>query len=273
MRRLRHRAATWSPSRRPARPGHINAMATGVRHFVAAYPPETLAPGDVLITNDPWMTAGQINDITVVTPVFRDGGVVALLRQHLPLARHRRARSCRPRRAEVYRGGAAACRSSKLAARRAAERGAARDRSARTSARRTRRSATCTPRPPANDVGARSLLRCMDEFGLDTLDAVGDGDHRALRAAMRAAIARAARRRLRGRGAGATASASAIALQGRGDGARRRDRARLRRLLAAEPARHQRRAQLHPRLRLVRDEGGASRPRCRTTRARSGRCA
>src|SRR5450631_2106939 len=32
-------------------PGHINAMATGVRHFLASYPPQELAPGDVLVTN------------------------------------------------------------------------------------------------------------------------------------------------------------------------------------------------------------------------------
>ena len=54
-------------------PGHINAMATGMRHLLAAYPPERLSEGDVLLTNDPWMTAGQINDITVATPVFRKG--------------------------------------------------------------------------------------------------------------------------------------------------------------------------------------------------------
>src|SRR4051812_49903425 len=53
-------------------PGHINAMATGVRHFVAAHPPGTLEPGDILLTNDPWMTAGQINDLTVCSPVFRE---------------------------------------------------------------------------------------------------------------------------------------------------------------------------------------------------------
>jgi N-methylhydantoinase B len=58
-------------------PGHINAMATCMRHFMAAYPESELEPGDVLITNDPWMTAGQINDITLVTPIFRDGRVVA----------------------------------------------------------------------------------------------------------------------------------------------------------------------------------------------------
>jgi N-methylhydantoinase B len=58
-------------------PGHINAMATCMRHFMAAYPENALEPGDVLITNDPWMTAGQINDITLVTPIFRQGIVVA----------------------------------------------------------------------------------------------------------------------------------------------------------------------------------------------------
>src|SRR3954452_25640130 len=58
-------------------PGHINAMATGVQHFLRVYPPETLSPGDVLLTNDPWMTAGQINDITILTPVFRNDRPVA----------------------------------------------------------------------------------------------------------------------------------------------------------------------------------------------------
>src|SRR6476660_2643538 len=42
-------------------PGHINAMATSMHHFLHAYPLNSLAPGDVLLTNDPWMTAGQIN--------------------------------------------------------------------------------------------------------------------------------------------------------------------------------------------------------------------
>lgn len=58
-------------------PGHINAMATGVKHFLTIFPPAALVPGDVLITNDPWLTAGQVNDMTVVTPVFSGGKVVA----------------------------------------------------------------------------------------------------------------------------------------------------------------------------------------------------
>lgn len=59
-------------------PGHINSMATGMVHFLSTFPADTLEPGDVLITNDPWKTASQLNDITVATPVFKDGRLVAL---------------------------------------------------------------------------------------------------------------------------------------------------------------------------------------------------
>ena len=49
-----------------------------VKALLKKYPPETLKPGDVLITNDPWLCAGHLFDIAVVTPVFREGRVVAL---------------------------------------------------------------------------------------------------------------------------------------------------------------------------------------------------
>src|SRR5215218_2645448 len=52
-------------------PGHINAMATCIHHFLAVYPAETLRSGDVLITNDPQKTSGHLHDFTVITPVFR----------------------------------------------------------------------------------------------------------------------------------------------------------------------------------------------------------
>jgi 5-oxoprolinase (ATP-hydrolysing)/N-methylhydantoinase A len=50
-----------------------------VKALLARYPIETLVPGDVLITNDPWLCAGHLFDIAVVTPVFRDGKVVGLM--------------------------------------------------------------------------------------------------------------------------------------------------------------------------------------------------
>ena len=58
-------------------PGHINSMATGMIHFLDRFPVEDLKPGDVLVTNDPWKTASQLNDITIATPVFKNGRVVA----------------------------------------------------------------------------------------------------------------------------------------------------------------------------------------------------
>lgn len=51
-------------------PGHVNAMADAVAHFIEHIGPETMADGDVYITNDPWMGTGHLHDITVVTPVF-----------------------------------------------------------------------------------------------------------------------------------------------------------------------------------------------------------
>lgn len=58
-------------------PGHINSMALAMKHVLAAYPADTLEPGDVLITNDPWKTSGHLNDVTICSPVFRDGRCVA----------------------------------------------------------------------------------------------------------------------------------------------------------------------------------------------------
>ncbi len=57
-------------------PGHINSLASAMRHFLAAFPAQELEPGDVLITNDPWKTSGQLNDLSIVTPVFYEGRLV-----------------------------------------------------------------------------------------------------------------------------------------------------------------------------------------------------
>ncbi|MCH6552287.1 MAG: hydantoinase B/oxoprolinase family protein, partial [Planctomycetes bacterium] len=51
-------------------PGHLGSLGIGVKHFVAAFDAGSLAPGDVLITNDPWLVSGHKHDITVVIPVF-----------------------------------------------------------------------------------------------------------------------------------------------------------------------------------------------------------
>jgi len=58
-------------------PGHINSMARCIMHVLDEYPAETLEPGDVIITNDPWLTSGHHYDVTVVTPIFRQEKLVA----------------------------------------------------------------------------------------------------------------------------------------------------------------------------------------------------
>ncbi len=50
-----------------------------VRHLLRAFPRDALADGDVLVTNDPWMCAGHLYDLAVVTPVFRRGALVGLV--------------------------------------------------------------------------------------------------------------------------------------------------------------------------------------------------
>ena len=59
-------------------PGHVNSMMESVSHFLAKFPPATLQPGDHLITNDPWLGTGHLHDLTVVTPAFHRGRLVAL---------------------------------------------------------------------------------------------------------------------------------------------------------------------------------------------------
>ena len=59
-------------------PGHVNAMARAVGNFLDRHPLAQLRPGDVLLTNDPWLATGHLNDFTVVTPVFDGERPVAL---------------------------------------------------------------------------------------------------------------------------------------------------------------------------------------------------
>ncbi len=54
-------------------PGHVNTMAEAVGHFIAELPAEEMHPGDTYVTNDPWKGTGHLHDITMVSPVFRDG--------------------------------------------------------------------------------------------------------------------------------------------------------------------------------------------------------
>ncbi len=57
-------------------PGHVNAMADAVAHFIRRIGRQNILEGDVYITNDPWEGTGHLHDITMVTPSFHKGALV-----------------------------------------------------------------------------------------------------------------------------------------------------------------------------------------------------
>ena len=60
-----------------ATPGQAGAMALGIQKLVKGLPEDSLRPGDVYITNDPWALAGHLNDVCVLSPIFHRGQTVA----------------------------------------------------------------------------------------------------------------------------------------------------------------------------------------------------
>ncbi|WP_171175440.1 hydantoinase B/oxoprolinase family protein [Ruegeria sp. HKCCD8929] len=57
-------------------PGHINTMAEAVMHLRERFPVQTMKPGDIYMTNDPWLASGHLNDFLLMMPTFRNGKVV-----------------------------------------------------------------------------------------------------------------------------------------------------------------------------------------------------
>lgn len=168
-------------------PGHINAMATSMKHFLAAFPPDKLAPGDVLITNDPWMTAGQINDITITTPFFKNGQLVALFANTCHSADiGGRILSAEAR--EVFEEGL------RLPIMKLFDRGEPNQvlmQIVRVNVRQPDEViGDFYAQTASNDAGGRALLEMMEEFGLDSIDHVAEEIIRRSEQAVRGEIAK-----------------------------------------------------------------------------------
>ena len=58
-------------------PSFTGTLPKTLEAVLAKFPAETLAPGDVVITNDPWIGTGHLNDISMVHPIHRDGRLIA----------------------------------------------------------------------------------------------------------------------------------------------------------------------------------------------------
>ena len=168
-------------------PGHINAMATSMKHFLAAFPPDRLAPGDVLITNDPWQTAGQINDITITTPIFKNGKLVALFANTCHSADiGGRILSAEAR--EVFEEGL------RIPIMKLFDRGEPNKilmQIVRTNVRQPDEViGDFYAQTSCNETGGRALLEMMDEFQLDSIDEVAEEIIRRSETAVRAEIAK-----------------------------------------------------------------------------------
>ncbi len=170
-------------------PGHINAMATCIHHFLAVYPAETLRPGDVLITNDPQKTSGHLHDFTVITPIFRSSHAPTLVGffgntcHVLDIGGRGLGTDAR----SVYEEGLF------VPITRLYDAGVENRELVKLLAANVR-----TPEPvlgdihaqvAGNDVGGRRLLEFMDEFGMESLEPLADAVIERSERAMRAAIA------------------------------------------------------------------------------------
>ena len=58
-------------------PSFIGTLPVTVKAFIREIGLADMRPGDVLVTNTPWIATGHLNDITVAKPIFRKGRIVA----------------------------------------------------------------------------------------------------------------------------------------------------------------------------------------------------
>jgi N-methylhydantoinase B len=177
-------------------PGHINAMAASVIHFLTKYPVSVMNEGDVFITNDPWMGTGHLNDFTVVSPTFRKGKVVALFActSHVVDVG---GRGFGADATQVYEEGL------HVPIMRLANRGEMNE-----TLLEMVRSNVRTPvevegdlyaLAACNEIGSRRLIEMMDEFGLESVDGLGQHIITTSHAAMLTEIAKLPRGRYQNR--------------------------------------------------------------------------
>jgi N-methylhydantoinase B len=167
-------------------PGHVNAMAESVAHFISEIGAQNIFEGDVYLTNDPWMGTGHLHDITVVTPVFRKGVLVGFFASTAHVV-DIGGRGFGPDGREVYEEGLL------IPISKFAERGEVNNMLIRIVRANVR-----TPDQTVGDLyslaacnaaGDRRLQAMLDEFGIDDLDGLSEFILTASRRATEAAIA------------------------------------------------------------------------------------
>ncbi len=152
-------------------PGHVNSMARAVVHFLAAFPATSMRPGDIFITNDPWKGTGHLHDFTVVTPVFRGDRLVALFASTCHVI-DIGGRGMGPDARQVFEEGLY------VPIMRFASASGVNETLIEIVKANVREPVQVVgdiySLAGCNDVGSRQLLAMMDEFGIDSLDRLGE---------------------------------------------------------------------------------------------------
>ncbi len=60
-------------------PLFVTCMPRTIGLITEIYPPESFRPGDIVMTNDPWLGAGHKSDVALIAPVFKENELVAFI--------------------------------------------------------------------------------------------------------------------------------------------------------------------------------------------------
>lgn len=152
-------------------PGQAGSTPTVIGEMLATYPAGTLEDGDILICNDPWVGAGHAPDVFIATPIFHRGrlaGFACTCAHHADMGGRLGATDAR----EVYEEGVIIPVSKLWRA------GVRNDELYRLLARNVRMSekvlGDISAQIAANRVGAKGIVALMEDFGLDSLEALAD---------------------------------------------------------------------------------------------------
>ena len=169
-------------------PVFITSLPMAAQHyFLKAFPPETLEPGDVLLTNDPLIGTGHLPDMVMITPIFHKGRIIGYAGSIAHMA-DIGGRPYSPESIDIFEEGI------RLPIVKIYKAGKPNRDVLDVIAASVR-----LPREvlgdlesmvAANDVMGRELVRFMEEYGLDDVERLGQAIHRRSEAHMRQAISR-----------------------------------------------------------------------------------
>ena len=157
-----------------------------IAHMLRVFPAGTLRPGDVMMTNDPWMGTGHLFDINVMRPVFKGERLVGFTMSvtHLPdIGGKGMASDC----TEIYHEGL------RLPVCKLRDDGELNELLIdviRTNVRVPEQTiGDLMANVACNEVGGRALLEFMQEYGLEEIESLSDAVNAHAEVAMRERIA------------------------------------------------------------------------------------